>query len=558
MKKRILKTIVSIFFGGALMLGIYSFSKTDNYFEIAKNMDIFSTLYKELNTYYVDDIQPGTIMKTGIDAMLESLDPYTSYISETEMDEFRFQTTGKYGGIGAIIGKIGEYIVIMEPYENGPAQKGGLLAGDKIISVDDVSLKSKNSDEVSKALKGQPNTLVAIKVFRMGSDGTEKELLFKFNREEIHVSSVSYYGMINNDIAYIQLEHFTLGAAKEVKEAIELLEAKNKVKGIVLDLRENPGGLLNEAIDVSNIFVEKGEEIVSTKGKVEEWDKVYKSINNAVDKETPLLVLTNSGSASASEIVAGSIQDLDRGIVLGQRTYGKGLVQTTRPLSYNTKLKVTTAKYYIPSGRCIQAINYAEKGPNGEVKKIPDSLKTAFKTKSGRTVYDGGGIDPDVKMEPEYLSQISVSLLTKNIIFGFATQYRAKHKNIAPIGEFKLTDVDFDDFVKYIADKDYIYSTQSEKLIDQLRKEAEEENYLDAIKEDLSILKKKIDSDKQKDVFKQKEEIMGLLLEEIAEKYYYKKGRIVASFNHDTELKKGIEIIRNSEQYKALLNPAKQ
>lgn len=535
------------------MFGAFSFTKTDSYFEIAKNLDIFSTLYKELNTYYVDDIEPGKIMKTGIDAMLESLDPYTNYIPESEMDEFRFQTTGKYGGIGAIIGKIGDYIVITEPYENGPAQKGGLMAGDKLVSADGTPLKGKNSDEVSKVLKGQPNTIVEVKVLRMSADGTDKEVTIKINREEIHVNSVAYFGMINNDIAYIQLEHFTLGAAKEVKDALEELQSKNKVKGIVLDLRENPGGLLNEAIDISNVFVDKGEEIVSTKGKVEEWDKVYKSINPAVDKETPLVVLTNSGSASASEIVAGAIQDLDRGVILGQRTYGKGLVQTTRPLSYNTKLKVTTAKYYIPSGRCIQAINYAEKGPDGEVKKIPDSLKTAFKTKSGRTVFDGGGIDPDIKTEPEYLSQISVSLLTKNIIFQFATRYRATHPNIPAAADFKLNEQDFEDFVKYISDKDYSYSTQSEKILEQLKKEAEDEHYLAAINDDISLLNKKIVADKKNDVYKEKNEIIGLLLEEIAEKYYYKKGRIVASFNHDTELQKAVEILGSSEKYHLLL-----
>ena len=555
MKSKSKKINVILVIISTLTIGIYSFTKADNYFEISKNLDIFATLYKELNTYYVDDIQPADVMKVGIDAMLESLDPYTNYISESEMEDFRFQTTGKYGGIGAIIGKIDDYIVITEPYENAPAQKGGLIAGDKIYSVDGVQLKGKTSEDVSKVLKGQPNTIVEVKVLRLQSDGSEKEMTFKISREEIHVSSVPYYGMIDNDIAYIQLEHFTQDAGKEVKEALEELKSKYKPKAVVLDLRENPGGLLNEAVNIANVFVDKGEEIVSTKGKVEEWDKVYKSLNSAIDKDIPLAILTNSGSASASEIVSGSIQDLDRGIIVGQRTYGKGLVQTTRPLSYNTKLKVTTAKYYIPSGRCIQAINYAEKGPNGEVKKIPDSLKVAFKTKSGRTVYNGGGIDPDVKLEPEYLSQISVSLLTKNILFNFATLYHAKHPTIAPAKDFKLTDQDFEDFVKFIADKDYSYSTESEKILEELEKKSKEENYNNAIKEDLQVLHNKIQTDKKNDIYKQKKEIMSLLHEEISEKYYYRKGRIIASFDHDTELQKAIEILRNPEKYNSLLKP---
>jgi carboxyl-terminal processing protease len=327
----------------------FSFTQDTNYFEISKNLDIFATLYKELNTYYVDDIQPAEMMRKGIDAMLESLDPYTNFISEAEIEDYRFQTTGKYGGIGAMIGKTGDYIEITEPYEGAPAQKAGVLAGDKILSIDGKDMTGKNSDDASKYLKGQPNSKVELKVKRLMADGSEKEMTFEINREEIHINNVPYYGLVNDNIGYIQLEHFTQDAGKEVKEALLELKSKHNIKGVILDLRGNPGGLLNEAVAIANVFVDKGEEVVSTKGKVEEWDKTFNCLDNAVDKDIPLAILTNSGSASASEIVSGSMQDLDRGIIIGQRTFGKGLVQTTRPLSYNTRLKVTTAKYYIPA-----------------------------------------------------------------------------------------------------------------------------------------------------------------------------------------------------------------
>lgn len=552
-KKAILAAFIIL--GGAFVG--FSFKDNNSFFEISKNLDIFSTLYKELNTYYVDDIQPAEIMRKGIDAMLESLDPYTTFISEAEIEDYRFQTTGKYGGIGAMIGKVGDYIVITEPYEGAPAQKAGILAGDKIISVDGKEMVGKVSDDASKLLKGQPNTKVELKIKRLMADGTEKEMTYGINREEIHINNVPYYGMVNNDVAYIQLEHFTQDAGKEVQEALENLKSKNTVKGVILDLRGNPGGLLNEAVNIANVFVDRGEEIVSTKGKVEEWDKTFKSLNNAVDKEVPLAILTSSGSASASEIVSGSIQDLDRGIIIGQRTYGKGLVQTTRPLSYNTKLKVTTAKYYIPSGRCIQAINYAEKGPDGEVKRIPDSLKVAFKTKSGRIVYDGGGIDPDINMEVEYLSQISTSLLSKNLIFDYATLYRAKNPKISSAKDFKLGDKDFEDFVSFISNKDYSYSTKTEKALEDLEKITKDEKYYDALKDEFTDLHKKMQSDKKKDVYKQKEEIITLLEEEIAERYYFRKGRIEASFTNDKEIIRAIKALTDPAEYQALLKPKK-
>jgi carboxyl-terminal processing protease len=555
--KKTIKTLFIVVAFSAISFGLLSFTKSDQYFEIAKNIDIFTTLYKELNTYYVDDIQPAKMMRTGIDAMLKSLDPYTDFISEAEMEDYRFQTTGKYGGIGSLIMEQDGYVVISEPYEGSPSQKAGVLAGDKILKVDGRLLKGKTSEDVSKALKGQPNTTVELTVLRLQADGTEKEIALSLNREEIHVNNVPYYGMINNDVGYILLEHFYSDAGKEVRDALQDLKNKHNPKSVILDLRGNPGGLLNEAVNVSNAFIDKDENVVFTKGKVEEWDKSFKTMMSAIDKEIPLVVLTNSGSASASEIVSGSIQDLDRGVLVGQLTYGKGLVQTTRPLSYNTKLKVTTAKYYIPSGRCIQAINYAEKGPEGEVKKIPDSLKVAFKTRAGRVVYDGGGVEPDVKTEPEMLSLIAIALLDKNLIFNYATQYRAKHPSINKAIEFKLSDAEFEDFVAYISKNDYEYKTESEKTLNELEKISKEEKYYDAIKAQIIELHKKLDVDKKNDIYKQKAELMSLLQEEKEERYYYRKGRIEASFINDKEVQKAIEVLNNTQAYKNYLLPKK-
>lgn len=556
-KKRIRQQLLTFVLLSIITWSMMSFTRSEQYFEISKNIDIFTTMYKELNAYYVDDIQPAQMMRTGMDAMLKSLDPYTTFISEAEMEDYRFQTTGKYGGIGSLIMEHEGYVIISEPYENSPSQKAGVLAGDKILKVDGKNLKGKSSEDVSKALKGQPNTPVELTILRLMADGSEKELTMNIIRQEIHVNNVPYYGMINNEVAYIYLEHFYADAGKEVRDAMQELKTKYNPKSVILDLRGNPGGLLNEAVNVANTFVEKDQDIVFTKGKVEEWDKSFKTTLQAIDKEIPLVVLTNSGSASASEIVSGSIQDLDRGVIVGQLSYGKGLVQTTRPLSYNTKLKVTTAKYYIPSGRCIQAINYAEKGPDGEVKKIPDSLKVAFKTRAGRTVYDGGGVEPDVKVEPDLLSNIAITLLQKNVIFTYATIYRSKHPEIRSAKEFKLSDADFEEFVKFIAGKEYTYSTLSEKQLEGLEKTLKEEKYYDALKSEIDALHNKLSLDKNNDIYKQKAELMSLLEEEIAERYYYRKGRIEASFDNDADIKKAVEIVSTISTYTTILSVKK-
>lgn len=536
---------------GISTAGIFSISMADEYFEISRNLDIFATLFRELNIYYVDETKPGDLMKKGIDSMLESLDPYTNYIPESEVEDYRFMTTGQYGGIGALIGQKGDHVVITDPYEGFPAQKADLRAGDVILEIDGKSMKGKKTDEISKILKGQPKTTVRLLLQREGEKlPIEKSVV----RDEIKIKSVPYYGMLEDGIGYIRLTGFTDNAGLEVKDALLELKSKNQVKSLILDLRGNPGGLLHEAVNITNIFVDRGVEVVTTKGKVKEWDKTYKALNAAIDPLIPLAVLVNSGSASASEIVAGSIQDLDRGIVIGQRTFGKGLVQTTRPLSYNAQLKVTTAKYYIPSGRCIQAVDYTHRNEDGSVGKIPDSLVTLFKTKSGRTVADGGGVLPDHITEPQYLSNIAQSLLSKQLIFDYATQYRLKHPEIKSARDFRLTEEEYNEFVAFLSDKEYDYTTKSEKMMEDLKETATKEKYYEGIKTQFDALQKSMMHDKQEDLKKNKSELMQLLQDEIVSRYYYQRGRVEASFDYDPEILKAAQALKDQKEFDRIMN----
>jgi carboxyl-terminal processing protease len=529
---------------------VVSYSFVDDYFQVTKNLDIFASLFRDVNVYYVDSVNPEKLMKTGIDNMLNSLDPYTNFIPESGIEDYRFMTTGQYGGIGAVIRLNGDYTVISDPYEGYPAQKSGLLAGDIIMKIDGVSAKGKRTDEVSHSLKGTAGTEVKLLIKR---EGIEKPFEISLTRAEIKVKSVPYSGIVRDGIGYIKLNNFTEGANKEISNALKDMKATGNLRGVVLDIRGNPGGLLNEAVNISNIFVDRGQEIVTTKGKIKEYLRIYKAINEAVDKDIPLVVLVNSGSASASEIVSGSLQDLDRAVIIGQRTFGKGLVQTTRSLSYNTQLKITTSKYYIPSGRCIQALDYSHRNDDGSVGKIPDSLVTAFKTNAGRVVFDGGGILPDVVTEPEKLSNISTSLLSKNIIFDYATNYFLKHPE-KPSAIIHFSDADFADFQAYISTKDYDYSTKSEKSLEELRKNTEEENYFAALKAGLDSLKYKLEHNKQEDVIKNKKEIISLLEEEIASRYFYQSGRIRQSLLNDTELDRAIEVLNDHGYYSGILS----
>lgn len=524
-------------------------------FEIGKNIDIFTSVYKELNTYYVDEIDPNKMMRTGIDAMLATCDPYTNYISEAEIEGYKFQVTGNYGGIGAVIRPIDGKVTVISTYEGFPAEKAGLEAGDVILYIDGKSTSGRNSDEVSDILRGSPGTSVTI-TYKKPFDDKEYEI--NIGREEIKIENVPYFGMVNENIGYIVLTQFTENSGRNVGNALTQLKEKNpQLKGVILDLRGNPGGLLHEAVNVSNVFIDKGKEVCSTKGKVAEWDKTFNTLNPAIDTNIPLVVLTNSRSASASEIVSGTIQDYDRGIIVGQKTFGKGLVQTTRDISYNTKLKLTTAKYYIPSGRCIQALDYAHRNEDGSVGKVPDSLKTAFKTKNNRVVYDGGGVDPDLSVAIEKYKDITVSLLSKNHIFQYATKYKYEHPAIADAKSFALTDAEYNSFVQWLSDKDYDYETETEKLLNDFENKAKEDAYYDALKTDIESLKKGIGHDKEKDLYKFKEEIIQELNKEIVSRYYNEDGIIEVSFKSDPDVQEALRIFNNQKEYEAILQPVK-
>lgn len=541
-----------LFFIAALLGGyaLVSYSFVDSYFEVSKNLDIFATLFRELNIYYVEETNPGDLMKKGIDDMLGSLDPYTNYIPESEIEDYRYMTTGQYGGIGALIRQDGDYVVISEPYEGFPAQKNDLRAGDKILKINETDAKGKKTEDISKFLKGQPSSTIKLVIER---EGELKPIEKTINREEIKIKSVSYSSMIAPTTGYIKLTGFTENAANEVKDALVELKKNPELKSLVLDLRGNPGGLLKEAIDIVNLFEGKGTDIVSTRGKVKDWDKVHKALYNPVDTEIPITILIDRGSASASEIVSGALQDFDRGVVIGQRSYGKGLVQQTRPLSYNAQLKVTVAKYYTPSGRCIQTLDYSHRNDDGSVSKVPDSLITAFKTRNGRIVYDGGGIAPDIITETQKFSSILASLVTKNLIFNYATKYRVAHASIIPAKDFKLSDVEYDNFVLFLNGKDYDYTTKTEKTLDELKIDAKDDKAFDDIKADIDALKIKVMHNKKEDLVKYKPEIKQFLEEEIASRYYFQNGRMEASLKDDIDLKEALSVLNDSDRYKKIL-----
>ncbi|EAY24206.1 S41 family peptidase, partial [Microscilla marina] len=528
-------------------------STNDKYFEIQKNLDIFATLFKEVNTYYVDEINPTKLMKTGVDAMLKSLDPYTNYIPEEDLADYRTMTTGQYGGIGATIGnRNGKTLVIM-PYEGFPAHKAGLKVGDEIVAIDGIPLKGKSTTEVSKLLKGAPRTAIKLKVSRVGKGNLNMTL----KRQTIQIDNVPFYDMIASDVGYIQLSDFTQGASREVRKALHKLKAKG-AKKIVLDLRGNPGGLLSEAINISNLFIERNQEVVSTKGKVKEINQTYRALNRSYDTKTPLVVLTNNRSASASEIVAGVVQDYDRGVLIGQNTFGKGLVQTTRLLAYNARLKVTTAKYYIPSGRCIQALDYSKHNADGSADKIADSLKKAFKTKSGRVVYDGNGLAPDVEIKEKVYAPIVNSLLDKGLLFDYANLYASKNSSIAKAETFKLTEAEYQAFVRWLQNKNYDYVTEVEKSLKTLEKTAKSEKYFSRIKGELGNLKTRVSHNKEKDLSTFKKDIKHLLELEIVSRYYLNKGLTKVSFRADAELKAALKLLGNMNDYKQALTISKK
>jgi carboxyl-terminal processing protease len=544
-KKRFVILLLSSF----LVFGV-AFKATEDYFEISKNLDVFVTLYKEVNTYYVDDTKPGEMMKTGIDAMLNSLDPYTVYYPESDIEDYRIMTTGQYGGIGAEINEHTDGTVIYKTYEGYPAQKGGIKAGDVLLEVDGKTAANKGSEDITKLLKGAPGSDVTVKIKRAI---TNEIIEFKLKREEIKNKNVPYFNMINDEVGYIRLSNFTENASIEVEDAVKDLKLKG-AKKLILDVRGNPGGLMNEAINIVNLFVPRGEVILETKGKIKDWDKVYKAVNAPIDNTTPLLVLTDRGSASASEIVSGALQDLDRAVVLGQRTFGKGLVQQTKPLSYNAQLKVTVAKYYIPSGRCVQALDYSNKDDDGLVLTVPDSLISAFKTKGGRIVYDGAGVFPDKEILEDLVSPALINLVTKNILFDFATQYVSKNKSLrGDAKSFRLGDEEYLDFIKFAKEKKYDYKTRSEEELTSLEDAAKKEKIAEDIQTEIDLLKKKLEAVKREDLVKFKAEVKPFLENEIVSRYLFEKGRIDNELQQDKEIKAALELLKDNVAFTKVL-----
>lgn len=533
--------------------GVFTISAGDSYFEISKNLEIFTELYKELNIYYVDDTEPGKLMKTGIDAMLNSLDPYTQYIPESDMEDYRFMTTGQYGGIGALIKRSNDRVYVSDPYEGYPAMKAGIWAGDEILEVDGRKIAGMETDEVSKLLKGQAGSVVKVMMQRQGQEPVTHSL----TREEIKIPDVPYKGMVDpvNKVGYIKLNSFTQTAGQEVRTALKELKDQGATK-VVLDLRGNGGGLLREAVNIVNLFVPKNELVVETKGKIPEWDKTYKTLSEAMDAEIPLAVLVDGQSASASEIVSGALQDLDRGVIVGERTYGKGLVQQTRDLYYNSKLKVTVAKYYIPSGRCIQKLDYAQRDSSGKVQEVKEEAIAEFKTRNGRQVFDGRGILPDVEvMDPE-LAKVVGGLYGKDLFFDFATKYRLTHPEIAPAETFTISDALYQEFVDFVKDKKFDYETESLDAFKKLEEAARKERYYDHAKAQLEALHAELAPDRTEELTRFRSDIEEVLKSEIVGRYYYQTGRAKASLTTDPCIKSALEIL-NGPRYNEVLTTVK-
>lgn len=543
---KIRKYLTGIVFVLVSGLALYSFTHDNKNFEIAKNLDIYYTLFRELNAFYVDEVDPNTLVKTSIDKMLESLDPYTNFISEADVEDFRFMTTGEYAGIGALISKQKENIIISEPYEGFPAQKSGLKAGDIILEVEGKSTSNMSTEDVSNLLKGPAMIAVKIKISRPAENST---FVVDVVREKISIDAVPYYGMLDEKTAYIRLANFTQNCSEDVKNAYLELKKAHNPEGLILDLRSNPGGLLLESVKIMNLFVPRGTEIVSTRGKVKEWDNTYKAMQNPIDTTVRIGVLINRASASASEIIAGAMQDLDRGVVIGTRSFGKGLVQTTRDLSYNAKLKVTTAKYYIPSGRCIQAINYSDRNEDGSVASVPDSLVNQFTTSKGRKVFDGGGIVPDIRVDQENLSTLAIELITRFQIFDFATIYAAKTPSIPQPEVFSVTDAIFQEFTEYVRKGDFNYDSETEDAFAELVRAAKSEKYFDIASAEFKALEARLKPDFDKDMQLFRSEISELLRDEIVSRFYFQKGSIRATLGSDPNVLKAREVLGQSNIY---------
>jgi carboxyl-terminal processing protease len=536
---------------GVLIVSVVSFSFIEDLFQVSKNLDIFAAIYKQLNINYVDDVNSSELMKNGIDAMLEELDPYTEYIPESEIEDYKLKyVSTQYGGIGATISNRGGKVIVAEPYAGFPAQKADIRAGDEFLEINGISLKGKSNEQVSSMLKGSKGTGVKLQIQR---PGMPKVIELNLTREEIRQNNVPYYGMLSNNIGYIKLDKFLENSAQEVKDALTDLK-KNDIKGLVIDLRYNGGGILQEAVKIVNLFVEKGVTVVIQKGRYREKIITYNTFSSPIEPDLPLVVLVNNRSASASEIIAGSLQDLDRAVVIGQRSFGKGLVQQTFNLPYNSLVKVTVAKYYTPSGRCIQALDYTHRDTEGTVVKVADSLITEYKTKSGRSVYDGSGIFPDVFIKPLRYSLITQTLISKYHIFDYATQYRNLKASISDPKSFRLNDSDYNEFIAFLSKRDYSYDTKVEKLLNELRDEAEKENKSVALKPEFDALKAKVSHSKKNDLVLFKEEIKRVLESEIVSRYYFEKGRMEQNFQYDNELNEARKVLSDKSFLASILN----
>jgi carboxyl-terminal processing protease len=545
-KKRYVFSLIII----VAITGLSFTRPAERYFEIAKNLDIFASLFKEVNALYVDEVNPNKLMRTGIDAMLNSLDPYTNYIPEDEVEDFRTMNTGQYGGIGAITRQIGNRTVVTMVYEGYPAARNGLKIGDEIIKMDDIVLSKLTMEEANHLMRGQIGTAVKLTVNR---PGVANPVTLEFKRERVKVSNVPYFGMVGDNVGFVQLSDFTPDAGKEVKNAVIALKEKG-AKSIILDLRGNPGGLLLEAVNICNIFLPKGNLVVSTKGKVEDNNFVYETTSPPVDTEIPVAVLINRGSASASEIVAGTLQDYDRAIIIGEKSYGKGLVQLPRMLSYNSQVKITTAKYYTASGRCIQVLDYTHRRADGSVGAVPDSLKKPFKTTHARTVYDGGGIDPDIATHSAEASAITQALYSEGYLFDYSTDYYVKHPTIVAAKDFTMTDAEYNDFVTWMKSKKYTYLSPLEIHLNMLTEEAKRERSIDDLKPQLDKLKTLVAEHRKNDLVNFKDQLRGLLEEDIVAHYYYERGATEVSFKTDQDIRKSIEILNDAPGYKKILN----
>lgn len=539
-----------------LVLGAVAFwgfkSGDSRSFQIAKNLDVFNSIVKELDLFYVDTIDPDKTIREGIDAMLYSLDPYTEYYPEDDQSELEQMLKNSYGGIGSIItwdAKL-KRSVIAEPYEGMPAATSGLKAGDVLMAIDGKDLAGKNNQEVSEMLRGQVGTGFKLTVQR---PGTEKPLDFDIVRRSIQLPIIPYYTVLDNQIGYINLSTFSGNPSKEFKQAFLDLKKKG-ITSLVIDLRNNGGGLLDEAIEIANFFLPRGKVLVTTKGKIKQASNTYKTLREPLDLDIPLAVLVNSSTASSSEILAGSLQDLDRAVIVGNRTFGKGLVQTTRMLPYGGTMKLTTSKYYIPSGRCVQAIDYKHRNEDGSVGRIPDSLTTVFHTAAGREVRDGGGVTPDIEVKQDKLPNILFYLVNDNLIFNYATQYCLKHATIAEPEKFVITDADYADFKEMVKKADFKYDQQTEKILKSLKEMAEFEGYLTDASKEFDALEKKLTHNLDRDLDYFSKDIKNMIALEIVKRYYYQRGAIIEQLKDDDDLKKAVEILTSPEEYRKMLS----